>query len=337
MITSKQKEAAVELAKILNIPPGFILQALLMIEKKTAYWIGHIPKESGGERQIQAARRPLNIIQTRIASIIYGQSVSEISHGFVAGRSHRTAILPHLWAKAFFTFDIKDAFPSTSRKQVQFSLRKIGWQIGFGEEVADLMTELVCYSPTGKLEDGFLPLGYTSSPYIFNLVLKDIDQILRHFAQKRGYQISRYVDNFAISTTERTIPDMERRTAIKTVESLSLDRYKIPEEKTSYREAHGKDVHFEFLGLVIEETEDGERVINVAEEKLGECVWIILGALEEKDFSESTFRTIRGKINYLTSVYRRQGRPLPAEISELFAKYKSMRNSQSYFKTDQLV
>ena len=334
MIGPKQKETTMELAKILAIPHGLILQALLMLENKTAYWIGHRPKKSGGERQIQAARQPLNTIQARIAGIISQESVSEISHGFVAGRSHRTAILPHLRANAFFTFDIKNAFPSTTRKQVQFSLRQVGWKIGFGEEVADLMAELVCYTPFGKLEDSFLPLGYTSSPYIFNLVLKDIDRLLLEFAKKRGYQVSRYVDNFAVSTTKKTISERERKTAIKIVESWSLGHYKIPEEKTSYWEVKEGKVLFEFLGLVIEGTEAGERVINVVDEKLGECQWIILGALEEEDFSEATLRTIRGKMNYLTSVYRHQGRPLPAKISELFAKYRAMKNSQAYFKTD---
>lgn len=335
MITSKQKEAAIKLANILDVPPGLILQALLMLENKTAYWIGHIPKKSGGERQIQAARRPLNIIQARIAGIISQEFVSEINHGFVAGRSHRTAILTHLRANAFFTFDIKDAFPSTTRKQVQFGLRQVGWKIGFEKEVADLMAELVCYTPTGKIEDSFLPLGYTSSPHIFNLVLKDIDRLLLEFAKKRGYQVSRYVDNFAISTTEKTIPATERKTAIKIVESWSLRHYKIPEEKTSYWEVKEGKVLFEFLGLVIGETKDGKRVINVVDEKLGECQWIILGALEQEDFSEATIRTIRGKMNYLTSVYRGQGRPLPAKISELFARYKAMKDSQFLFETDQ--
>jgi len=332
LITPRQKEAAVELAKILDIPHGYILQALVMIEKKSAYWIRKIPKESGGERQIQKALRPLNIIQARIADLLYPYTISEkpennINHSFVAGRSHRTAILPHLQANAFFSFDIKDAFPSTRRKQVFFTLRMIKFpEIGFSEEVADLMAELICYTPSGKPEDGFLPLGYTSSPCVFNLILRRTDDVLAGFAQKRGYQVSRYVDNFAISTTEERIPEIERKDAIRIVESLG--RYNIPEEKTAYWEARKGKVHFEFLKLVIEETKEGERVINVADERLGKILWAILGALEEKDYSKDTFASIRGKISYLKSIYRRQGLPLPEEISEPFAKLKAMREGQ---------
>ena len=325
-----KREVISELAETLGISQDLIRLALWMLKMKSAYRVWSIPKKPSGERQIQAARWPLNEIQVRIAGEIYPYSISEISHSFVAGRSHRTAVFPHLRANAFFTFDIKDAFPSARKKQVAVNFR---W-IGFKKAVADLMADLICYSPTEKSEDGFLPQGYASSPTVFNLILNTTDRVLLGFSQKRGYQVTRYVDDFAISATQKTIPKEERKLAIKIVESLSLGNFKIPEEKTSYREAGGKEVHFEFLGLVIEGPRDGERKIGVADEKLADYRWVIQEALEKEDFSEGKFREIRGKINYLKSIY--QGRALPSQVAELYNQYRSMREIVNAFKRGQL-
>ena len=320
MIKSERKEVISELAQILEIPGHLILQALKMLENKSGYRVWSISKKPSGERQIQAASFPLNEIQVRIAGKIYPYSISEINHSFVAGRSHRTAVFPHLRANAFFTFDIKDAFPSTRKKQVAANFR---W-IGFKKAVADLMADLICYSPTEKSEDGFLPQGYASSPTVFNLILKTTDRVLFGFSQKRGYQVTRYVDDFAISTTQKTIPKEERKLAIKIVESLSLGNFKIPEEKTSYFEAGKDKVCFEFLGLVIEGPKRGKREMRVANEKLADYCWTIHDALEKGDFSNRKVREIRGKVNYLKSVYQRQSLPLPARIMELYFQYQQM-------------
>lgn len=330
MIRSERREAISELAQLLGISRDLILRALWLLETKRGYQVWSIPKKPNGERQIQAALWPLNEIQARIAAIIYPLSVSEINHGFIAGRSHRTAVLPHLWAKAFFCFDIKDAFPSTKKRQIQFSFRING----FKEKVADLMADLICYSPTGKSEEGVLPQGYASSPTVFNLILKNTDRVLASFAQKKGYQVSRYVDNFAMSTIQKEVPEEERRLAVKIVESLSLGNFKVPDEKISYLEARGDRVHFEFLGLVIEGPIDGERKIEVADEKLADYRWTIQEAMEKEDFSERKFREIRGKITYLKSIY--QDRPLPTQVADLYTQYRQMREIFNTVKRGQL-
>lgn len=329
MIGSERREVISELAEILGISRDLILRALWMLETKIGYRVWAIPKTPGGERQIQAALWPLNEIQARIAARVYPFSVSKINHGFVAGRSHRTAVLPHIKANAFFTFDIRDAFPSTKKRQIKLKFRIIG----FKERVADLMADLICYSPTGKSEDAFLPQGYASSPTVFNLILKDTDQVLAGSAQKKGYRVTRYVDNFAISTTEKAIPEKERKLAIKLVESLNLGYFKIPDEKTSYSEAAGDEVHFKFLGLIIEGPRDGERKIGVADEKLAEYRWAIQEAVEKEDFSERKFREIRGKITYLKSMY--QDRPLPAQVAEFYTQYRLMREIVDAIKRGQ--
>lgn len=330
MIELGWKETIEELAKGLSVSTDLILMALQMLKAKTAYSVWTTPKKSGGTREIQKALWPLNEIQVRIATLVYPHSISQINHGFVGGRSHRTAILPHLQANAFFTFDIKNAFPSTKKEYVQSSFQKIG----FKKELAALMAHLTCYSPGKNLNVGYLPLGYTSSPIIFNLLLTEIDRLLFSFATERGYKLTRYVDNFALSTTEPSMPEPERRLAIKIVEGLSCGQFKIPDEKTAYLEAK-REVYFEFLGLSIKGPKDGERKIEVADEKLGEYLFALLEALEKRDFSEKTSRHIRGALNYLKSVYK--NRPLPAQISELYEQYKFMKQLAEDTEKGQLL
>lgn len=330
MIAQERKQAVVELAQILGISPDLISKALRMLEAKTAYRVWTIPKKPEGTRQIQEALEPLNGIQTRIAQLVYHFTISEISHGFIGGRSNRTAIRPHLKANAFFSFDIKNAFPSTKKQQVQFAFQKVD----FKPEIAALMAHLVCYSPTNNTKEGHIPLGYTSSPILFNLLLRDIDRLLFDFAQKRDYEVSRYVDNFALSTTKQSIPPADRKLAVKIVEGFSVGQFKIPPEKTAYVEAKA-EVCFEFLGLTIKGLRGGERRIEVADEKLGECLFAILEALEKSDFSEGTSRHIQGQINYLRSVYK--ARPLPPHISEVYEQYKFMKQLADSAKQGQLL
>lgn len=323
------EETIAALAQILGIPAKKIIDALWMLETKTAYRIWYTSKKSGGKRQMQQALQPLSGIQGRIARLVYPFSVSQINHWSVGGRSPRTATLPHLNANAFLTFDIKNAFPSTKKQQVKLSLEKLG----FKKELACLMADLVCYSPGEDRNEGFIPLGYNSSPTLFNILLRDIDKMLLLFAEKRGYKVTRFADDFALSTTASSIPKSDRKIVIGLVEGLSSGQFKIPPEKTKYLEAK-KGVCFEWLGLVIKESR-GKRKIEVFDEKLGECLSAILEALEKGDFSEKTFRHIQGQMNYLKSTYGVHA--LPLKIAEFYEQYKLMRELAKTREEGQLL
>ncbi|MBU2081872.1 hypothetical protein KKH14_00325, partial [Patescibacteria group bacterium] len=87
-------------------------------------------------------------------------------------------------------------------------------------------------------------------------------------------------------------------------------------------------------GLVIEGPRDGERKIGVADEKLADYRWAIQEALKKENFSEGKFREIRGKINYLKSIY--QGRALPSQVAELYNQYRLLREIINTTKRGQL-
>ncbi len=304
------------LAQILGVKAGMIKQALSNLAQKKGYLVWKTPKKGGGERELQQAQEPLHELQIRIAMKIYPHSVSAINHSYVSGRSHRTAMAPHLQGNAFFAFDIKDAYPSVGQGQVQSALEKIGYE----KLVAALMAHLCCYSPDPPKVEGHLPQGYTSSPYLFNLVLEPIDQILEKFGEARGYNVSRYADNFLLSTPQSCLPPSDRKEILKIVTGLSYGRFKIPVEKTEYFEVTGDTVNFTFIGLAIRGPRQGERKVCVSDDKLAEYYWTIYDALEHQDFSHSMLAHIQGQIRYLRSVYKK--RPLPDQVAELYEEYK---------------
>ena len=135
-------------------------------------------------------------------------------------------------------------------------------------------------------------------------------------------------------TTSDSIPESERKLAVRTVAGLSSGQFSIPPEKREYFEAE-EEVNFEFLGLAIKEPKNGQRTIQVAGEKLGECLFAILKALEEKDFSESTSRHIQGQANYLKSIHK--DGPLPLRIRELHEQYKFLKQLADTAKKGQLL
>lgn len=293
-----------KLAELLNINPFLINDSLRRLQRGTAYRVWSIPKKSGGRRQIQAALPPLNTVQAGIASLIYPYSISNISHGFVHGRSHRTAALAHLLSDCMFCWDIKDAFPSVKRNTIE---SRLYLDSGFSKSLAGLMTELLCF----PAPEPFLPQGHCSSPYIFNLVLKQPDRILERFAQIRGYNVTRYVDNFAMSA-QGEIPEGDRNLVIRILEAWT--GFEMPLEKTQYFQG----IPFEFLGLKIFE-DDGERKLGVSDEKLADYVHAIYEAIESRDYSKRKQREIKGKLNYLKSVYKKG---LPEIAAELYREYQ---------------
>lgn len=289
-----------------------------MIQKGTAYRRWTIPKKSGGQREIQAAHAPLRGIQARIAGLLYPSSLSPISYGYIRGKTHRQAAEAHLEARAFYTFDIQDAFPSTSKSLVRTALLNCG----FDRNMTELMAELVCFTPPDKTR-GQLPQGYASSPVIFNVVLRPIDQILASFARDHGYTVTRYVDNFGLSTKEGSIPEEDRKFCRRTVEVLSNRNFKVPPEKTSYWEQNSckEAIYFEFLGLAVTETA-GKRTLRMAEEKTASYEQRLEQALATRDFSKETFLKLSSRIRYARSVTTHA---LPARVEALWHEYCTLR------------
>lgn len=109
-------------------------------------------------------------------------------HGGAKGKSHVTNARVHAGARYLAKLDIKDFFPSITRRHVF----KLWLELGFSPTLARKLTQLTTYR-------GFLPQGAPASPSIANLVLITREAPIVGIVEKEGHRYTRFVDDIAIS------------------------------------------------------------------------------------------------------------------------------------------
>lgn len=142
----------------------------------------HTPHDEGVR---QAHLALTGSMELPIATVLRRDTVA---HGYIAGRSAYSNAKSHAGAFWVQQFDIKDFFPSISRRQLVLAL--IG--AGMGESAAEFVASLTTHR-------GSLPLGFVPSPLLSNLVMTDVDIGLDAMARRHGLTVTRYADDITLS------------------------------------------------------------------------------------------------------------------------------------------
>lgn len=189
------------------------------------------------EREITAPSLKIKQRQQWILEEILEKcEVSNNCHGFVKKRSILTNARMHMGHKNILNLDIENFFPSITQKMVKSQFQ----QMGYSESAAEALAEICCYEEK-------LPQGAPTSPYMSNLILKNMDQELEMFCQARNITYTRYADDMSFSSNEEIYGYLKDLCSI--VERYS---FKINEKKTCYyQDPHRKIV----TGLVVKEQE----------------------------------------------------------------------------------
>jgi RNA-directed DNA polymerase len=176
------------LAALLGRTPEYLAKATASPEH--FYRTFQIPKKSGGFRQISAPYPSLKECQQWIASeILLRRHISPSATAYGRGKSILAHVDPHLSrGSSFLIVDLKDFFPSISKKRV------IGWfhSLGYNYEVAIALASLCCVR-------GSLPQGSPASPHLSNLVASALDHRLEAIASHFGLKYTRYADDLCFS------------------------------------------------------------------------------------------------------------------------------------------
>jgi RNA-directed DNA polymerase len=173
------------------------------------YHTFHIPKATGGLREIAAPRPQLKRVQRAILSQILSRlPVHAAAHGFVPGRSTVTNAAEHVGRDIIIKFDLKDFFPSISYWRVLGLYAQLGYSPGSlrintsddSRAVAPILARLSVYAPDpGAYGSGHTPQGAPTSPAICNLVCRGLDARLHGLAQAIGGSYTRYADDLTFS------------------------------------------------------------------------------------------------------------------------------------------
>jgi hypothetical protein len=134
------------------------------------------------------------------------------------------AVNPHLRCRWLVKIDLQTFFDSVSEIPVYQVFLRIGYQPLVAFELTRLCTRLGKATAWRlhskwlrrktkqyKISDyqnariGYLPQGAPSSPMLSNLVMREFDQKMTRLAASHGFIYTRYADDLAYSTTDKSI------------------------------------------------------------------------------------------------------------------------------------
>ncbi|WP_454115801.1 reverse transcriptase family protein [Microbacterium aurum] len=127
-------------------------------------------------------------------------------HGFVRGKSTKTAAMVHVGAHAALAVDLEDFFGQVTFDRVEVDLRA-----RFDERVCDWF-EGACF------QAGSIPLGYRTSPVLSNLAFREMDGVIATTAQQHLAAYTRWVDDLVFSgagVSDRLLTDVRQALAVE--------------------------------------------------------------------------------------------------------------------------
>lgn len=192
-----------------------------------------IPKKSGGVRVIDIPCMRLKRIQKWILNnILYNFKVDESCVGFIKNKSIYDNAIQHTNKRCVLNMDIKDYFPSISRKQVF----QIFYSVGYAKNVSFYLSKLLTKNDT-------LPQGSPASPMLSNIVSRKLDNRLKKVSACFGATYTRYADDLTFSGDENIkelIPIVE--------EIVDDENFCINRNKTRYAYYYQRQ---EVTGLIV--------------------------------------------------------------------------------------
>jgi len=176
------------LAALLGRTPDFL--AKVTAAPNHFYRTFEIPKKSGGSRRISSPYPSLKECQQWIAKeILLRLPLHATATAYAPGRSIFDHVKPHMEkGHEILIVDLKDFFPSISKKRVIGYFRSIG----YNHEVSVALGSLCCLH-------GCLPQGSPASPHLSNLLALKLDRRLSALASNSHLAYTRYADDLCFS------------------------------------------------------------------------------------------------------------------------------------------
>ena len=238
--------SAIELLEALNVAKvcvygsgawPFTMAQLLHFANPKKNYINYlhktVPKKNGGMREISSPVWMLKMFQAAAGRMLqdYYEAPSAVT-GFVPGRSVVDNASRHIRRNYVYNADLKDFFPSITRKRVKSALMRPPFS--FGAEAAHLLSGICCahadlarkgreihweiqrYRWDGierKTVDyltevpATLPQGAPSSPVLSNAVCLRLDKRLAGLARRFQATYSRYADDITFSSNHNVFQE----------------------------------------------------------------------------------------------------------------------------------
>ena len=162
-------------------------------------------KVDGKERQLSFPSEPLQVfLGSYLKPFIEKQEVHESCHGGVNGWSPRASLESHLPMVSALSFDMKRASQNIPAWKIFSFFYNSLSDIECYDVRRDLAGFLTFVTTVRYDQQRGLPDGSSLSPVLFNRVMHEVDDDMFRAASERGMRYSRWIDDFTISSSERT-------------------------------------------------------------------------------------------------------------------------------------
>lgn len=186
-----------DLAELIGIDLKDLNFWLYGLDRRSFYQQKTIPKSNGGTRVIHAVAEPLKYVQKKVLEVLQKNfTPSSYAHGFTPEKSILSNAYGHRNKRLIIKVDIKDFFPSITFSRV-FGMFQ-GQPFQFGEQAALCLAQISCIDE----DNGPLPQGGATSPYIANMLCRRMDKRLAKLASTSKCLYTRYADDITFSTND---------------------------------------------------------------------------------------------------------------------------------------
>lgn len=178
------------LSRLVGFEKKYLSQAAVVSKhSETYYRYYRVRKKNGGTREIKEPLPNLKKIQHWILeNILERIPPSGYAKAYVKGRGLKENLRFHRKQKKVFSIDLKDFFPSINFEQVE----QIFLRCGYSTQLSNILAKLCCLKNQ-------LPQGAPTSPYISNLVFKEIDYQISNYCKEKKIRFTRYADDLTFS------------------------------------------------------------------------------------------------------------------------------------------
>ncbi len=187
-----------DVADLLEVPYQTLNYWIYATNEDKRYTTFHIPKKTGGHRQIDVPNDNINILQQKLNTVL--QSVYRVrpsAHGFVTGRSVKSNAQQHIQKFWVFNLDLDNFFHTIHFGRVRGMFMANPYNLP--ERVATVLAHLCCHQ-------GRLAQGAPTSPVVSNMICAKMDSQLQRLAHDTRSWYTRYADDITFSTRRKRFP-----------------------------------------------------------------------------------------------------------------------------------
>ncbi|WP_295179715.1 reverse transcriptase domain-containing protein [uncultured Christiangramia sp.] len=210
--------------------------------RDTRYDHFEIPKKNGNNRDIKAPDRRLKRIQgliNEVLQVIFEDSKSDCTNGFLYGRDIRTNAEPHINKNFVLNLDIENFFPSIEFRRIKTVLELQPFDLSRSREPIAFLIANICTL------NGMLPQGSPASPILSNIVTQKLDRRIQRLCFQKKVKYTRYADDLTFSSNR----DVFDQKLIKKIEKIiKSEKFQLNYNKTRLRNSMERQ---EVTGLIV--------------------------------------------------------------------------------------